>query len=383
MMKINKEKEIYAIAVVIEREDGRVLYGKRNEEYVEEYKGYWSLPSMPIEKAEYYIALKSGKLSDAVAERFAEKRLANIHIKGGKLIINGSRQRTNYLLNMAVFKATTDDELPKKTPKYEELKFLSPTQFLEVSGRICGTCTSLYLQSLVNQGILPSTIEYLEVPPEIAESDRKLEDYSPEELWDLACLNYPLLIRGETGGDGHFIRSLTLERFLEDFIEKEIRAGIRILDIGCGEGSFFEKIGNKTEFAYGLDLEENMLEKPELSSGKVRIGTLYDAPKIFADIRFDWIAMNLVLSWISNLDAAVKAVRLLLDEKGKVLVTLTPPEFTKNGQWLKVNDEFNWLITKPLRREKELTMINRLVGPLWFYPKSTIDYLNIFGNNGL
>lgn len=381
-MEINKKNKIYSIAIVIKDKDGKVLYGKRNAKSAE-YKGYWSLPSMPVEKEEYNIAVSLGQLPDAISNRFAKEKFTDARIDGGELLISGLRQRTNYLLYMAIFKATADCKLPTITAKYDELKFLSTTEILEVNRGVFGTCISLYFQSLVNLGILPSTIEYLEVPPEVAESDRKLEDYSPEELWEFAGLNYPLLLKGKDGGDGHFIRSLTIEKFLEEFIEKEISQGVKVLDLGSGEGSFLEKIGDKTEFVYGLELVENISENHKTTSKQVCVGTLYDAPEIFKDIRFDWVILNLVLSWISNLEEAVRAIRSLLMKNGKVLVTLTPPEFTKNGQWIKKNDEFYWITTKPSRREKELKMINRLIGPLWFYPRSTTDYLNIFGNNGL
>jgi hypothetical protein len=84
-----------------------------------------------------------------------------------------------------------------------------------------------------------------------------------------------------------------------------------------------------------------------------------------------------------NLNKVVTAIRSLLVKNGKVLVTMPPPEFSKNGKWLKKKDIFNWLITKPSRRKEELVMINRLVGPVWFYPRSTVDILNSFGKNGL
>jgi SAM-dependent methyltransferase len=368
---------------VIEREDGKALYGKRDKKRAKEYKEYWSIPSMPIDHAEYSDIVDSKRLSDTIAKRFARTRLAGIRLNGGRLIISGSRQRTKYLLHMAVFNATTNDPLPTRTSKYEEFKFFSPAQFLEVSGRICGTCSSLYLQSLVNRGVLPSTVEYLEISPEIADSDRKLENYSPDELWRLAGQNYSLLLEGKIGGDGHFIRSLTLDRFLDSFIRKEIKRGVRVLDLGCGEGRFLEKIGNRTEFARGLELVESVLKEQRIPLERVKVGNLYDASKIFRDLRFDWVVLNLMLQYIPNLNKAARVIRSLLVENGKVLVTMTTPEFTKNGQWIKEKDKFNWFITKPLRRERVLAMINRLVGPVWLYPRSTIDFLNIFGKNRL
>ena len=343
----------------------------------------WSIPSLIVNQTEYRNAVDLEKFPDAIAKRFAKKILSNICINGEGPLISGLRQRKDNTLYTSLFNANIDTSIPLKTLKYEELKFLTPTKLLELNSGACSTCTSLYLQSLVNQGILPSTIEYLEIPPEIMDSGRKLEEYSTEELWRIAFLNYSLLLKGKTGGDGHFIRSLTLDRFLDSFIKNEINQGIKLLDLGCGDGGFLQKIGNRTEFAYGLELVKDMPGKLRGSLKRVKIGNLYNAPKIFRDICFDWIVLNLVIQWIPNLDKLAKVIRSLLVKSGKVLVTITTPEFTKNGQWIKKKDTFNWLITKPLRRERTLTMINRLVGPVWFYPRTTIDFLNIFGNNGL
>jgi hypothetical protein len=64
-MDINNN-EIYAIAVVIENNDHKALYGKRNVETVKEYKGFWSIPSMPISKEDFNRALKLGILTDTI-----------------------------------------------------------------------------------------------------------------------------------------------------------------------------------------------------------------------------------------------------------------------------------------------------------------------------
>jgi hypothetical protein len=73
-MEINKENEIYSIAIVIEDKDGKALYGKRNAKCVE-YKGYWSLPTIRMEKEEYNRALALGRLPDAILNGFAKKKV--------------------------------------------------------------------------------------------------------------------------------------------------------------------------------------------------------------------------------------------------------------------------------------------------------------------
>lgn len=377
-----KSKKQYAIGLVIERPDGRALYVRRNSEVVSEYKRFWSMPTMAVNKAEYDTAIRSEIHSMKLLQRLATSQLGGIHLERVKFLVSGSRQRTHYLLHMAVFSAMSSVLPDKKAEKYDDLQICTPFEFLQKNNHMCGTCVSLYFQNLVKRGDLPPTIYYLEVPPELADSKRALEDYSPEELWRLAAPNYSLLMKGNAGGEGHFIRAFTLDRFLENFINKESRKEIRVLDLGSGDGALLEKILENTQHAYGLELVEDLPVRSAVVKHIIR-GNLYNVPVTLRRKRFDWIVLNLMLHWLPDLNGACSCISSLLSNRGKVLVTVTPPEFTKNGQWERRDDGFTWVMTEPLRRGRSLAMINRTVGPLWFYPRSTIDVIRTFGWNGL
>jgi SAM-dependent methyltransferase len=376
-----KNKERYAIGLAIERHEGEALYVHRNPESAE-YRGFWSLPTMTIDKTEYDAAIHSERHSIELLERLVNLNLGGIHFEDAKFLVSGSRQRAHYLLHMAVFSAMSSMLPDKRIEKYDDFQFLTPSEFLKKNNHRCGTSVSLYFQNLVKRGDLPSTIYYLEVPPELADSLRPLEDDSPEELWRLAAPNYSLLQRGKTGEDGYLIRALTLDRFLREFVDKQIREETRVLEVGSGDGAALKNILERTKHAYGLELVKDLPVKPAVAKHIFR-GNLYNIPVTLRNMLFDWVVLNLLLYWLPDLEKACSCISSLLSERGKVLVTVTPPEFTKNGQWERQGSNFTWVMTEPLRRGRSLAMINRTVGPLWFYPRSTIDIIQTFGANGL
>lgn len=111
---------------------------------------------------------------------------------------------------------------------------------------------------------------------------------------------------------------------------------------------------------------------------RVRSGRIEEAASTYGPQAFSRVVLNLVCQWLPNLDSAVGAVAEVTQLGGRVLVTLVPPEFSKNGHFSGRVVSGHWLIDKPVRRKPFLTMINRMVGPLWFFPRTTPEYLTTF-----
>src|SRR5919205_1489333 len=217
-MTLGDSDTSYAFAIAIRLDEVRVLYAKRNASKVKDYRGWWSLPSMSVSRLEYESALKTALLPETARKEFLSRILPGIHFQNVELAISGMRCRGGNLLSMAVFTAQTTDLPPSSTEKYELFRYFTPEEFLDSTHGLCGTCVSLYFESLWRLRSIPSALKYLELVPEIADSNRNLDSYDYQELWELAAGNYSLLLRDKTGGDGITIRSLTLEKFLDAFI---------------------------------------------------------------------------------------------------------------------------------------------------------------------
>lgn len=375
-------QERFVVSLAVERKDGRTFFVHRNPDLNKEYRGFWSLPTLEIPLTQFTEAVGSRSLQPAILSRLSQGSIDGTTLWEGQLLTTGTRHRTDYILKMAIFTATGSQIPTPKIGKYDKFAYMTPEEMLEANGRKCGTCCSLYFQGLINFGRLSSTYHYLELPPELADSDRSLEEYTPAELWRLAAPNYPLLIRGETGGDGHILRNLILDRFLNSFIDLELTPATRVLDMGCGEGGVLEQIASRTDLVVGLEMVNPLPVRATVAKNVVR-GNIYDAPRFFGKGQFDFVILNLMLFWLADLDSAAASISQVLSQNGRVLVTTTPPEFTKNGDWILSGDDFNWVVKKPLRRDRMLTMINRCVGPLWLYPRCTADILSSFGSQGL
>ena len=65
-----------------------------------------------------------------------------------------------------------------------------------------------------------------------------------------------------------------------------------------------------------------------------------------------------------------------------MLVTTVPPEFAKNGRWARAAGDYEWVVTEPLRRSPLLVMVNRTVGPVWYFPRTMPEYIETFTSAG-
>jgi len=98
----------------------------------------------------------------------------------------------------------------------------------------------------------------------------------------------------------------------------------RVLDVGCGDGSFSLKIQNFTKnIVYGIDVSETAV-KLSIKKGINAIKCNINYERLpFKDEFFDIIFMGEVIEHLSNPDFAIKEIRRVLKDKG-VLILSTP-----------------------------------------------------------
>ncbi len=371
--------EKYVLGIIPEYKRDGVLYVYRSKNSYE-YKKFWSIPTVTVDETIYRKIINRKKISSKLLQRISNETLGGTEIVGGELFIFGTRMRRNYIINIALFNVSLIDLPTQFNKKYDVYSIFQPAQVLSKNNGFCGTCISLYFQGLINNERLPSTFSYMEIPPEIADSERLLKEYTAEELWTLASPNYSLLLEDKTGGEGNLIRSLTLDHYLERFVNNYIEPNYHVLDLGCGTGHFLKFVQQKTTSIIGIDLYLDRNCNADLKN-TIRKGNIENSEDLLNNQLFDFIFLNLMIFWLPDLDSVCSTIKKKLKPNGRILVTTTHPEYTKNGEWKKAKDNYYWITKEPLRRAPFLTMINRCVGPLWFYPRSTIEILKAFTQN--
>ncbi len=373
----------HAIALAIFARDSYIIAtGKRANVPGKEYSGYWSIPSQRISADEYQQTL-DGHLPDKMIERLLDRKLARIPLRDIRILKVGERRRDDYDLKMIVLGCSTDSQLPLKTYYYDPIQEMDVQSILKLNGYRCGTCVSLLCQYLVDIQVVDPGLEYFELSPTLADSTLSLEEHTPEELWKLAAGDYELLLSGKLGGDGLQIRTVTLDKALQRHLNQLTSSTTRFLDVGCGDGSIIEQVLQHTHQAYGIDLQisKHSNDYGKDTSNNLVEGSIYSLDEQFSKNSFDLILLNLVVQWLPDLEHALIQLNRIIAPQGTVVVTLTSPHATHCGQWRFDNNRYIWEYDRRIP-EKKLVMLNRMVGPLWFFGRSIITLVNAFKASG-
>jgi SAM-dependent methyltransferase len=92
------------------------------------------------------------------------------------------------------------------------------------------------------------------------------------------------------------------------------KAGERILDLGCGEGSLTERIAAAGALVVGVDTSEEMVAAARARGLDAR---LIDAERLPFEREFDAVFSNAALHWVRDHDALVAGVHRALKPGGR------------------------------------------------------------------
>lgn len=124
-------------------------------------------------------------------------------------------------------------------------------------------------------------------------------------------------------------RDESLGKTIEVFLEK-LRAisnwqGQRLLDVGCGDGTFTLRLGENFSEVYGVDVQEHYLAKFRESvsgRGNYRVMHMSAAEMDFPDEFFDKVVTLETLEHVDNLQAAAAEIIRVTKYGGEIVISV-------------------------------------------------------------
>ncbi len=191
------------------------------------------------------------------------------------------------------------------------------------------------------------------------------------EVWPKTTKTYSLLISNQSR-DSHYLRIHGLKPNLLHIIGNCRK--VRLLDIGCGNGWLLDE--TKPHEGYACDIVEQHDINPKW---KFQIQDARDLS--YQDDFFDITVASLVLIWFKELGAAVEQMHRVTKPGGKAVIVIVHPYFYRVGN---PDNNGNFIISKNLSKPFKIQdlKIGGIAGPLTYYYRPFVDYLNICINTG-
>jgi SAM-dependent methyltransferase len=121
------------------------------------------------------------------------------------------------------------------------------------------------------------------------------------------------------------------EFFFEKRVEKIssfIPSNPDILDVGCGDGEFLERVG-RLGIAVGIDIRDNMIKRHDINMIRA------DAENLpFKDESFDCIVCSAVIEHIQDHDKLIEEIEQMLKPEGALILTTPNPLFSLPANYL-------------------------------------------------
>lgn len=143
------------------------------------------------------------------------------------------------------------------------------------------------------------------------------------------------------------------------------RAGMRVLDVGCGDGALTARIAAAGADVVGIDLSASLLEAARGRGLDVRETNVTAMP---FEAEFDAVFSNAVLHWVMEPERAVARMRSALKPDGRLVA-----EFGGHGNVA--------AIVTAMRAAARLHGGDTSLAAPWFYPTAA-EYAALLENGG-
>jgi SAM-dependent methyltransferase len=124
--------------------------------------------------------------------------------------------------------------------------------------------------------------------------------------------------------------------------------GLRVIDLGCGEGRFCRMLAERGATTLGVDLEPAFLGRARERAGAAEEYRLCDMETLdgVPDAGFDMAISYITLVDVADMAAAVRQAHRVLRPGGRLLVANLAPMATARGFWLRDAEKrkLHWIL---------------------------------------
>lgn len=153
------------------------------------------------------------------------------------------------------------------------------------------------------------------------------------KLWERAALDFIHFVKGNRGKEKDVLRTEILFPVMLNAMG-DVR-GKRVLDAGCGEGSFSQILEEKGALVHGFDVSSVMVQAANNRKKKFNLHAEFKQADI-EDIdlyeigMFDVVVLSMVLFELDEAEEAFRNMIAYLKPNGRVVVSLLHPAFDMN-----------------------------------------------------
>jgi SAM-dependent methyltransferase len=157
------------------------------------------------------------------------------------------------------------------------------------------------------------------------------------ESWDTIADWYAERLRSGSGMH-EFARDVLL-----DAVPVELH-GVRVIDVGCGEGILTRAVALRGAAVVGIDPTAGLIAHARRAEETARTGAVYAVDdgcslSTVADESVDWVIAGLALNNIPDLEAAVRSVSRVLVPGGRFVFTIPHPCFeAPHAGWVETDE---------------------------------------------
>lgn len=166
-------------------------------------------------------------------------------------------------------------------------------------------------------------------------------------------------------------------------------SGLKVLDLGCGEGGYSRKMAYQGAFVTAIDCSEMAINYAisEAAKNKLNISHFVrNSNDLYGidDNSFDVVLCAMMLMDVEDLNGTLKEINRVLKKQGKVFISILHPCFKPPVQhhWVKSNGMVQVIVENYFDPPVWLGNIAGIEQPVIYRHKTLSEYVKIFAQNG-